>query len=184
MKRFMKALVAGSLPAIFGAVWQSDALGGEGVPSATQPAAATAAATMQSGAAALAGAQTAAAYRTKFEKGDPLSDFFNALSRRFGVVVIVQPEAAKATAPAAMELPDKLNDAIAAGQEALDGQGMVLSESIDGDMRVLHVALKDATTQADDKEPLGIGPTTHPSLPRLPPTPPAVRRGGGRGSRG
>jgi hypothetical protein len=184
----MKALVAGTLPAIVGAALQAaSSARGDDLPASTAP---VTAATTQAAVTTLPDAQTAPAYRTKFEKGDLLTGYFTALSQRFGVVVIVQPEAANAAAPDALELPDKLETAITTAQQALEPQGMAIDMGSGGDVTILHVTVKNKTaakTEVSQTQPVGIGTTTHPSPGRLPPpaNPPAVRAvGGARGRRG
>ncbi|HVT82753.1 MAG TPA: secretin N-terminal domain-containing protein [Phycisphaerae bacterium] len=88
------------------------------------------------------------AFRTHFEGGDPIGDFYTALALRFGVAV-VQPKPAKAFIIKAFDLPNKLEDAVALGQAALAPQGLTLHKSVSGNMIVLTVITTEEARQAD-----------------------------------
>jgi hypothetical protein len=102
-------------------------------------------------ASAPATAQSAPAYRTHFEGGDPIGDYYTAMALRFGIA-IVQPNPTKAFIIKSFDLPDKFDDALAHGQAALAPQGLTLRQSVTGKMIVLRVMTTEQARVADLQE--------------------------------
>lgn len=111
----------------------------------------TAAVPASSPASATAAAQSAPAYRTHFEGGDPIGDYYTAMALRFGIA-IVQPNPTKAFIIKGFDLPDKFDDALAQGQAALAPQGLTLRQSVTGKMIVLRVMTTEQARLADLQE--------------------------------
>ena len=125
-----------------------------GVPAASPPAAAPA----SQGAAVPAGAiKIDTAIRTHYDNGDPLGDFFTALSVRYGVVVL-QPEGLEVYVLRSFDLPATVGDALTIARQTLEPQGYSLVQKVsDGRLIVRIVKTAEAKKIMLSESPLSFG---------------------------
>ena len=72
------------------------------------------------------------AIRTHYDNGDPLGDFFTALSVRYGVVVL-QPEGLEVYVLRSFDLPATVGDALTIARQTLEPQGYSLVQKVSTD---------------------------------------------------
>src|SRR4051794_27012171 len=84
-------------------------------------------------------AQSRPAFKTTFQKGDSLNDFFNAIATLFSVVVMLNPKTARGVEPAPMDPPATLEEAIKCARTACESQGFVLTTSTEDNKNVVRI---------------------------------------------